>query len=228
MIRSGLLQRFHAWAANLRLPRPPLIDRGFGLIYDTERDITWLQDVNYAKTTGRSPDGQLTWLAAMAGVASLNYRGIRGWRLPTALNEDGSGPCVGHNCDRGEIGHLLLDINSRPPGLVSWRNSTIPCIYWTSTEASNEEAYAFDLFTMRQGTLWKDPFVERFPQVPFSGPVLSWPVHDGDVAAEIRWRWLRRVISWISAIFGGTRFRASRTCGSMSLRKMFRRNCATA
>src|SRR5438034_11636830 len=73
-----------------RLPQPPLIDRGFGLIYDTERDITWLQDMNYAKTVGRSPDGQLTWPAAMAWVSSLNYRGIRGWRLPTALNRDRS------------------------------------------------------------------------------------------------------------------------------------------
>ena len=29
-----------------------LIDRGGGLIYDTVFDITWLQDANYAKTSG--------------------------------------------------------------------------------------------------------------------------------------------------------------------------------
>lgn len=197
-IWSRLLRRFDLWSVVLRLPQPALIDRGFGLIYDTERDITWLQDANYARTVGKSGDGQLTWPAAMAWVASLNYRGIRGWRLPTALNSDGSGPCVGHDCDDNEIGHLILGVNRTHPGLVTWRNSTIPCIYWTSTEASVEEAYAFDLFNMRQGTLWKDPFAERFPQLPLSGPVLSWPVHDGDVAAELRWRWLRAVISWTS------------------------------
>ena len=94
---AGILRRF-GLGDLLRLPQPPLIDRGFGLIYDVERDITWLQDANYAKTLRRSPDGQMTWDDAMRWVAALNYRGIRGWRLPTALNRDGSGPCVGHDC----------------------------------------------------------------------------------------------------------------------------------
>lgn len=179
-----------------RIPPPPLIDRGYGLIYDVERDITWLQDANYAKTVRRSPDGQMTWDDAKRWVASLRYpEHVRGWRLPTALNRDGSGPCVGHDCRESEIGHLLLDISANYPGIVSYRNSTIPCIYWTSTEASAEEAFAFDLFGMRQGTLFKNPFVERFPTVPLSGPVLSWPVHDGDVATEIRSRWLRRIFT---------------------------------
>ncbi len=191
---SRFFRRFDARDVLLRLPPPLLIDRGFGLIYDTERNITWLQDANYAKTVRRSRDGQLTWPDAMAWVKSLSYRGVRGWRLPTALDEEGSGPCIGHNCDRGEIGHLLLDVNQRNPGIVQRRNSTIPCIFWTSTEASEEEAYAFDLFNMRQGTLWKDPFARRFPQVPLSGPVLCWPVHDGDVAAQIRRHWLLDII----------------------------------
>jgi hypothetical protein len=71
---------------------PLLIDRGRGLLYDVERDLTWLQDTNYAKTSGHSPDGQITWDNAKRWVARLNYRGITGWRLPTALNPDGSGP----------------------------------------------------------------------------------------------------------------------------------------
>jgi hypothetical protein len=29
-----------------------LIDRGGGLIYDNVLDVTWLQDANYAKTSG--------------------------------------------------------------------------------------------------------------------------------------------------------------------------------
>ena len=40
---------------------PLLIDRGHGLLYDVERDLTWLQDTNYARTAGHSPDGQMTW-----------------------------------------------------------------------------------------------------------------------------------------------------------------------
>ena len=176
-------------------PQPPLIDRGFGLIYDTERDITWLKDVNYAKTVGRSRDGQLTWPEAMAWVRSLNYRGIRGWRLPTARNTDGSGPEVGPNCAESEMGHLFLSVFPQHPNVVTFTNSKLPCIYWTSTEASADEAYALQLYVIRQGPLWKDPFADRIGHVPLIGPVLSWPVHDGDVAAELGWRWIRTALT---------------------------------
>ena len=95
---SRILQRFNFLDALRRASEPPLIDRGFGLIYDTERDITWLQDTNYAKTVHRSANGQLTWPDAMAWAAALNYRGIRGWRLPNARNQDGGGPAIGNDC----------------------------------------------------------------------------------------------------------------------------------
>lgn len=198
---SRILQRFNFLDALRRASEPPLIDRGFGLIYDTERDITWLQDTNYAKTVHRSADGQLTWPDAMAWVAALNYRGIRGWRLPNARNQDGGGPAIGNDCAGSEIGHLYLDVFRTHPNIVTLHNGTLPCIYWTSTEANAEEAYALDLFTLRQGTLWKNPFVERFPNLPLSGPVLAWPVHDGDVATELRSRWLREFLSSIWARF---------------------------
>src|SRR6185436_6873524 len=104
-ILSRLL-RFVPFGQIFQRPLPPLIDRGFGLIYDSERDITWLQDVNYAKTSGHSRDGQMTWPAAMAWVKSLSYRGIRGWRLPNARNPDGRGPVLGNNAVGSELGHL--------------------------------------------------------------------------------------------------------------------------
>ena len=193
------------WSRFLRIiywvPPPPLVDRGYGLIYDTERDITWLQDVNYAKTVRRSQDGQLTWPEATAWVAELNYRGIRGWRLPTARNPDGSGPATGHDCAGSEMGHVFLEVFRRHPNIVSFKNSKLPCVYWTGTEANAEEAYALSVTTIRQGTLWKDPFAERFPTLPLEGPVLAWPVHDGDVAAELRSSWLRRAISWTTTLF---------------------------
>lgn len=184
-----------------RIPPPPLVDRGYGLIYDTERDITWLQDVNYAKTVRRSPDGQLTWPDAKAWVAQLSYRGIRGWRLPTAKNRDGSGPATGHDCAGSEMGHVFLEVFRPHPNIVTFTNSKLPCIYWTGTEANAEEAYALSVYTIRQGTLWKDPFAARFPSVPLEGPVLAWPVHDGDVAAELRWRWLRPALSRTTRFF---------------------------
>ncbi len=183
-------------------PRPALIDRGFGLIYDTARDITWLQDANYAKTIGRSRDGQLTWPQAIAWVGSLNYRGIRGWRLPDARNEDGSGPALGENCAGSELGHLLLEVLRQHPNLVEFKNSTLPCIYWTGTEANTDEAYALQVYVIRQGTLPKDPFSGEI-RVPLIGPVLSWPVHDGDVGAGLAASFLRRIVSWTRSLFGG-------------------------
>ena len=63
-----------------------LIDKGFGLIYDDELDITWLQDANYAKTSGHDADGRMNWSNANAWAANLSYDGgiygiIDDWRL---------------------------------------------------------------------------------------------------------------------------------------------------
>src|SRR3954470_23372845 len=199
-ILSRVLQ-FIPFGEIFRRPPPPRIDRGFGLIYDSERDITWLQDVNYAQTVRHSRDGQMTWPEAMGWVQSLNYRGIRGWRLPNARNRDGSGPVTGSNAVGSELGHLYLDVFLHHPGVVELKNGRAPCIFWTGTEANAEEAYAFDLFNLRQGNLWKDPFAERFGIPPLFRPVLTWPVHDGDVAAELRTRLLQRLVSLIVSVF---------------------------
>ncbi|MBI4978576.1 MAG: hypothetical protein HZC28_13940 [Spirochaetes bacterium] len=65
-----------------------LIDRGGGLLYDPVLDITWLQDANYAKTSGASATGQMSWADAVAWLDTLVYhdtvrgRDITGWRLP--------------------------------------------------------------------------------------------------------------------------------------------------
>jgi hypothetical protein len=175
---------------------PLLIDRGRGLLYDVERDLTWLQDTNYARTSGRSPDGQMTWDDAKAWVARLNYLGIKEWRLPTALNEDGTGPCIGENCRESELGHLVFTAFPRPsPGahLINWQPFSI---YWSSTEASATEAFAFKMTGLKQGRLVKDPWAvdpSLGGPIPLADVVLTWPVHDGDVAAGF----FRRVIGSI-------------------------------
>ena len=176
---------------------PLLIDRGRGLLYDVERDLTWLQDTNYAKTVGHSVDGQMTWNDAKAWVAHLNYRGITGWRLPTALNQDGSGPCIGDNCRDSELGHLVFTAFERPSRglrLVNWQTFSI---YWTSTEASASEAFAFKMTGLKQGRLAKNPWVADPAlggAVPLTDLVLTWPVHDGDVAAGFLRRLLEALI----------------------------------
>jgi hypothetical protein len=95
--------------ASSTLAQSTLFDRGGGLIYDDVFDITWLQDVNYAATSGYAAanavdygwdmfgygaysniyvDGRMGWLAAMTWVDTLSYfDSVRGvtytdWRLP--------------------------------------------------------------------------------------------------------------------------------------------------
>lgn len=75
-----------------------LIDYGGGLIYDTDFNITWYAN---ALSPGRyGIDYANTW------ATGLNIGGVTGWRLPTALNQDGTGPCTGGNCTGSEMGHL--------------------------------------------------------------------------------------------------------------------------
>lgn len=107
-----------------------LVDRGGGLIYDTDRNITWLQDANYAQTSGYDADGMMTWSDANAWAANLSYydsvRNVtyRDWRLPEIV------PFC-DTCD-SEFYHLrseLLTIPSSAEGIfVNFGGA-----YWSST-----------------------------------------------------------------------------------------------
>ena len=74
-----------------------LIDRGSGLIYDDVLNITWLQDANYAKTSGYDADGRMTWANANTWADTLVYHdSVRNvdysdWRLPTMVDTGTSG-----------------------------------------------------------------------------------------------------------------------------------------
>lgn len=88
-----------------------LIDRGGGLIYDDVLNITWLQDANYAFTSGYAAanlendggyddilaDGRMGWDAAKTWAANLTYYdSVRGvtyddWRLPIITDTETPG-----------------------------------------------------------------------------------------------------------------------------------------
>ena len=100
-----------------------LIDNGGGLIYDTDFDITWLQDANYAKTTNYSAAdtyGRMTFTDANTWAANLVIGSTSGWRLPTAFNQDGSGPDQGNNVTGSELGHLwYTELNNTAGALTN-------------------------------------------------------------------------------------------------------------
>ena len=91
-----------------------LYDRGNGLIYDDVLDVTWMQDANYAHTSGYAAanavgslgsgstniqaDGRMGWDAANTWAAQLEYGGYDDWRLPSA----GNAPTI-QNPETGEM-----------------------------------------------------------------------------------------------------------------------------
>ena len=113
-----------------------LISRlGGQAVYDTDRNITWLANAN--------TNGPMTWNAANTWAARLNIGGYTGWRLPTALNADGSGPCYGFNCTGSEFGHLFYDELGGVAGksITTTHNANFnlfsniqSSVYWSGTE----------------------------------------------------------------------------------------------
>ena len=82
---AGLLLSLNAVTASATL-----IDRGNGLLYDTVLSVTWLQDANYAKTSGYDADGQMNWSGATTWAANLVYGGFSDWRLATNTPVNGT------------------------------------------------------------------------------------------------------------------------------------------
>lgn len=89
--------------------------------YDSDRNITWLADANYAQTSGFDADGRMVWAAAMSWAAALDPygSGITGWRLP-AVTDTGTPGCTGIaysgtdcgynvNTATGEMAHMFYD-----------------------------------------------------------------------------------------------------------------------
>jgi len=97
-----------------------LVNRGNGMIYDSTRNITWLADMNYAKTSGYDGDGRMTWSQAKAWADNLTFGGYSDWRLPTLnpadttcsnnFNAGGSfgQQYYGYNCSGGELSGLFV------------------------------------------------------------------------------------------------------------------------
>jgi len=170
-----------------------LIDRGNGLIYDTDLDITWLADANYAMTTGYDDDGQMNWQQSLDWVSQLTYGGFSDWRLPTTMQPDlsCSNQTIGvdstlssnsYNCTGSEMGHLFYNelgavanasiFNSDDPAMEFFSNFQLQR-YWTSTEYAIDptNAWLFGLANGSQGIYLKNY------------DFFAMAVHDGDIGA---------------------------------------------
>lgn len=145
-------------------------------VYDSDFNITWLADANYAGTSGYAPAGSMTWSQASAWAAGLTVDGISGWRLPT------SDTCLDYNCTGSEMGHLFYTdlggvagysiLTRHNPSLALFQNVQSGS-YWSATEYVPNTSYAwhFDFDWGAQGYNLKT--ISAF----------AWAVRTGDVAA---------------------------------------------
>jgi hypothetical protein len=170
-----------------------LFDRGGGLIYDFDRNITWLADANYAKTSGYDADGRMNWSTANTWAANLVYHdSVRNvdysdWRLPTALDQTGIYPCEGYNCIGSEMGHLfhteggLAMVNNIEQSILS---STTLDDYFTNMQASwYWSSTVYDPSLPPYNSAWVfDNFNGYQYGSSQSNEFYAWAVRPGDVA----------------------------------------------
>ena len=126
------------------LANAELVDNDNGFVYDTDRDITWYNP-NVA---------DMSWDQAMAWAESLTAGGVTGWRLPSALNLDGSYPYYGYGVVESELGHLYYEeLNNIAGGPLTYSAplpNLQPVIYWSSTVTAKYAGNAF-VFSFSEG-----------------------------------------------------------------------------
>lgn len=153
-----------------------LIDRGGGLIYDTVLHITWLADMNYARTQFESAGGlvgtatgKMEWLQANTWANNLAYGGYIDWRLPNTVQPDPScslqndeGASSGTGCTASEMGHLFYQDLGGHPGesvLDSTGDTALEManlalfsnvqsnLYWSSTPYDPDSDFGWSFWT---------------------------------------------------------------------------------
>ncbi len=112
-----------------------LIDRGGGMIYSTDLNVTWLQDANYARTSGYDADGLMNWNDATAWASNLSYGGYDDWRLPIYTGSASTSYTEMGYLTRVELGNPTSPINTGPFFNVQF-GLYGDIAYWTGTEGS--------------------------------------------------------------------------------------------
>jgi len=150
------------------------------LIYDQDFEITWVGHGNFAQSTGFDADGRMDWNTADGWAKGLTIGGFDDWMLPTALNQNGSGPDFGFSTG-SKLGHLFYGelggtlgspiLSSGDPDLGLFPN-LLDHVYWSGTE-----------YVTAPHTAWALDFTNGIQSHP--GKNVSYyalAVRDGDVA----------------------------------------------
>jgi len=162
----------------------------FEAYYDTVKDITWLADANYARTSGFHVSGPMTWHTANSWAAGLNTNGITGWRLPVtgASSSLPGDPCYdseGFNCAESEMGHMYYKVLGNTAGSLT---NTGPFSnlqssgYWSATRPLGNFRFSWT-FNFGSGFQRLRDNTEFFP--PDVVTQYAWVVHSGDVGVPV-------------------------------------------
>jgi hypothetical protein len=180
-----------------------LVDRGSGLIYDPDLNITWLQNANYGAGSlyddgFSTTDGRMTFASAVVWADQLVFAGYSNWRLPTVTDTglagcdfSYSGTDCGYNVNTatGEIAHLYFDelgnkafYDTAGVGQQAGNGLTNAGpftnlqsnIYWSGTEYAADTSRAWSFYTDRGAQSTDDKPLNIF----------AWAVADGDVFAS--------------------------------------------
>lgn len=187
-----------------------LLDRGGGLLYDTVLNVTWLQDANYAKTSGYDADGVMTWSQANAWANNLVYGGFSDWRL--ASNNPVNGSTWNYNFSYNgstDYAYNITSVNSEL-SYMYYLNLGLHGSYTSSgtgdpnygvfgNGAMGGQANVGLVKNLQSGFYWSgtayaaDPANKAWVFVTYDGPQIgytkngvanAWAVRDGDVGAN--------------------------------------------
>lgn len=178
---------------------------GGAMIYDTDQDITWLADANYAATQYKqscgklgAADGKMEWAKASQWVKDLTYGGYSDWRLPKSeqpdVSCDGQNPVelggfsFGFHCIGSELGHLFY--GNADHGLGGKAGKSI-----AKTHNDNYRLF-HNIAADIAGIYWHSTEWGAFPMIAYnfqtsdgfmnvnskSVLIRVWPVRNGDVA----------------------------------------------
>jgi hypothetical protein len=159
-----------------------LVDRGGGLVYDSDRNLTWLADPALLP-------GPMAHLDAAQFAAGFEYAGGSDWLLPqAAFIDSGCAGAEGFGCIDSDMGHLFHQLLGGSPGTSVFDSSgdtaeeianvaLMPALaeswFWSWQIADDGATTAF-AFNFGNG-------LQHIRDVELSGRLLL--VHSGDLGA---------------------------------------------
>lgn len=99
-----------------------LVDVGGGLVNDTDLNLCWLKDANYAQTSGFDADGFLDWNTAVSWADSLQFGGYDDWRLPLVSRATSGAVAIAVDC--ADIGTTQNQCRDNELGYMYYYNLT--------------------------------------------------------------------------------------------------------